>query len=309
MSGRVASGVTVFAAYGVLVGVSFVNGCSSSGNRAQSTESSTSTSTATTSSSSSTGGSSTSSSSSTAAADAEAGPSQAPACAAGTACSYPSPQPPDGGVIYNGGVFSGFCPSTYTFDGISQSWFGYSDSAAPKVTAAGTQTGCNGAGSCAFTVTGSGYAQYAGIGLTLANNAPLNVSQYDGIYAWVMGSTTGTRAGGAGVEYNTEVNNVVHIKFVTGADGGDEWDNNDYGFYCVIQPNCWTLCQSSFAQLAQDEGYGIDDASAFDTANVIKVQFEASGYTPSDGGSPDISVNFTVDNVAFFSGAGGGSEQ
>lgn len=309
MSARLASGVTVFAVYGVLAGVAFANGCSSSsGNRGASTESNTSTSTSSSTSTSGSTSTSTSTSTGSSSSSGAEAATEAPSCSGQPpACSFPT-APPDGGIIYNGGTSSGFCPSTYTFDGISQSWFGYSDPAAPKVTSGGVQNGCNGAGSCAYSVSGSGYAQYAGIGVTLGNNAPENVSQYDGIYAWVMGSTTDTRAGGVGTDYNTAVANVVHIKFVTGADGGDELDNDDFGFYCPIQPTCWTLCQSSFAALTQDSGYGIDDASAFDTQNVIKIQFEASAYTPPDSGTPSMTVNFTVDNVGFYAGSSPGGQ-
>jgi hypothetical protein len=214
----------------------------------------------------------------------------------------------DAGLLYNGGTAVGFCPSSGTFDGITQDWFAYSDPAGAKAVGSGTMNGCNGAGSCAFTVTGSGYAEYAGIGLTLGNpsNSPTSLSQYEegGIYAWIIGTDTNVRAGGMGSDYNTAENNVVHIKFSTGADGGDEFDNDDFGFYCPIQPTCWTLCASTFANLTQDQGYGIDDASAFDFANVLKLEFEASAYTNPDGGSANMSLDFTVGNVGFFTGTG-----
>jgi len=243
-------------------------------------------------------------------ADAEAGPEQAPSCGGAstvTACSYPI-QPPASGIVYSGGAANGICSSTYTFDQISQSWFGYNDSelSAANVNVTGQPMGCNGAGTCTATLSGSGYAEYAGIGFPLASGAPLNISQYDGFYAWVMGTTTDTRGGGMDGSYNTDSPNVVHLKFVTSADGGDELNGNDFGFYCAIQPNCWTLCQSTFASLTQDQGYGIE-ASAFDSANVSKVQFEASAYDPPDGGTASISVNFYVDNIAFFAGDAGES--
>lgn len=308
MSAKVASGITVVAAYGLLFGAAVANGCSSPGSRTTTTSSTTSTST-----SSSTTPTSTATSTSTEE-DSSTPTVDAAAVYDGNNCSctFPSNVPASNGLIYNGGLLSGtFCPSSFTYDGVTNSWFSYSDGTvdASAFTTGGMAPGCGGTTSCAFYAAGQGFTNYgAGIGFTLNNNAIFDASGFTGMYAWLQGTTTGTRGPGF-----TSSNNTVHVKFVTALpDGGDPREGDDFGAYCVINQDagagCYTLCPMPFAGLTRDGYKGVDAGApnpatdVFDPQNLVKIQFEFSSYMAEDSSVGDVGFNVSVGAAAFYIG-------
>lgn len=215
-------------------------------------------------------------------------------------------------LIYNGGIPVGTCPTQFTFDGVTNNWFGYNDGTndAGTFTHTAMEPGCGGAGSCAYyaSSTGAGFTNYgAGVGLTLNNNANFDASQFNGLMVYMMGTTQGTRTNGFMPQ-----NDIVHVKLVTALpDGGDERNGDDYGGYCPLDNDagagCFTLCQLPFAGLTRDGFRGVDSGAPnpatdmFDPQNLQKIQFEFSLYSAPDGGVPTpVTFNVVIGYVTFY---------
>lgn len=309
MSAKLASGVTVFAAYGVLLGVVFANGCSSTsgvrdaGAGSTDTNSSTGTGTATTGTGTGTATTNTSTGTST------TSTSTSTEADAAVTCGCPS-TPPTSGLLYNGGIPVGTCPQQFTFAGVTNSWFGYNDGTSDSGMFVHTaqEPGCAGPNSCAFYASGSGYTGYgAGVGFTLNNNSIYDASSYTGLMVYMMGTTQGTRSNNF-----SQADNTVHVKFVTALqDGGDPREGDDYGAYCPLSQDagagCFTLCQLPFAGLTRDGFRGVDSGAPnpatdmFDPQNLVKIQFEFSLYQASDASVPNpVSFNVVIGYVSFY---------
>src|SRR5580658_4038270 len=69
----------------------------------------------------------------------------------GSACTCPVTGA-DSGVLYVGGSATGTCPSAFTFNGVSNSWFAYNDGTvdAGLSTHTAETGGCDGPNTCAF---------------------------------------------------------------------------------------------------------------------------------------------------------------
>jgi hypothetical protein len=186
------------------------------------------------------------------------------------------------GIIYEGGTaVAGSCATTFEFDGVSNSWFSYSDGTGNTGSFSPTadQTGCEGPDTCAFHTSGSGFTGYgAGAGFTLNNNATFDASSFTGLNVHLKGTTRGTR----GANF-TESSNTVHVKFVTEqTDGADPPNGDDYGFFCTIEQagSCYSRCQIPFMDLAR-EAYdaGVAGMPPFTPSALVKIQFEFDAYS------------------------------
>jgi hypothetical protein len=215
-------------------------------------------------------------------------------------------------TIYQGTLPAGFCPTGFTYKGVSQDWFPYNDGTSDAGTqAAGQQAdGCDGQMNCAYHTSGSGYTDYgAGAGITLADNAIFDASQFSGLNVYLKGFTTGTRGPGF-----SSLNNAVHVKFITGSSADasvDPRNGDDYGGYCPIDGGdaggCYTLCHLPFSALTRD-GFRSTDSGApnpttdvFDPKNLVKIQFEFSLYSAPDGGVPEpVSFDVWIDGISWF---------
>jgi hypothetical protein len=226
------------------------------------------------------------------------------AVADGPVCACPLPSLPANGLLYNGGTPAGTCPTSFTYDYVSNSWFSYSDGTVNGGTFIHTADfgGCDGADSCAFHTSGAGYTGFgAGVGFTLNDNVPFDASSFSGLDVYLRGTTTGTR----GLDFS-QANNTVHVKLVTGgSDGGDPLEGDDYGAYCPIQQDggtCYTLCHIPFVGVTRD-GYVNAGVTVFEPQALVKIQFESTAYIPApDSGIAATPVGFDVwiDNVAFY---------
>jgi len=177
--------------------------------------------------------------------------------------------------------------------------------------AAADHGGCDTSDGCAYHTTGSGYTNYgAGVGFTFASNAIFDASSYTGISVWLKGTTKGTRTAGYSAADNT-----VHVKFVTGSPddaGVDPRNGDDFGLYCPTTADdagtadCYVQCQIPFAMLQRDGFHSVDSGAPdpatdmFDPQNLVKVQFEFSSYTDSDGGVPvPVSFDLWIDGISW----------
>jgi hypothetical protein len=212
------------------------------------------------------------------------------------------------GNIYQGGMpVGGVCATTFALNGVSNSWFAYSDGTADAASFSHTAdlTGCEGPDSCAFHTSGSGFTGYgAGVGFVLNNNATFDASSFTGLNVYLKGTTTGTRRAGF-----TMSNNTVHVKFVSEQpDGADPLNGDNYGFDCPIVGTCYTLCQVPFSMLTV-EAYdaGVTSMPSIQTvlSNLVKIQFEFDAYSvKTDSGAlvdpTPVSFDVMIDNVAFY---------
>jgi hypothetical protein len=215
-------------------------------------------------------------------------------------------------TLYSGMLNTmGTCGST--IDYLMGTWFSYNDgTTGATMTETAEATAC-GSTACSYHVTGSGFTGYgAGVGFNLSSSgmAAIDVSTagFTGLIVTLKGTTTGTRTTGYAMG-----DNFVHVKLPTTTNR----DGDDYGGYCPVSGN-WTQCMLPFfgpeggpGGLTRD-GFGRADAGApdvatdvFDLANVEKVQFEFSSYTPpaDDAGTPPSStVSFDVwfADIAFY---------
>lgn len=306
MSARLASGVSICVAYGLLVGAICANGCGgSAASRTAAADAQGDSTSAGDTSVSSNEAASSDSPGTTAADSATSEGGSATACT----CPFPSTVTvPEAGILYMGEMPIGRCSSSLN---ATNSWFGYNDGsvsadAGTFVSAAGLE-GCDGPGTCAFHATGAGYTDWgAGVGFTLNDNDAFDASMFTGLILYLRGTTTGTRGMGF-----TQADNSVHVKFVNFSasanegDGGDPLYGDDYGAYCDIAQDagtCYTKCQIPFSEVYRD-GYLHLDAGMppFDPTTLAKIQFEFDLYSPATGPVPaPVGFDVWIDNVAFY---------
>src|SRR5262249_23175088 len=149
----------------------------------------------------------------------------------------------------------------------------------------GTLGGRAGATDCAMRSTGINAQQYAGMGVNLEQAGILlcgaDATEFTGIQFWVKGSSTNTY----GLAYQPAPN-TLRIQIITMM---DDTGFDEYGFWCTMNPDTWSLCGSSFADLKQ-EGWG-PKASPFDKSQVRTVNFMLKHQ---DGTDP-INFDFWID--------------
>jgi hypothetical protein len=197
------------------------------------------------------------------------------------------------------------------FDGQTNYWFHYDDGTLEGGTwTYGTDKGgCDVASHCAYHALGAGFSGYgAGVGLTLNNNNPFDASSFGGIQLYLRGTTLGTRGPGFSSQ-----NDILHVKFVTGATTDASFDprlGDDFGTYCPTggaeAGTCYEPCTILWSGLTRDGFKGADSGAPdpatdmFDPANLVKLQFEFSSYSP-DGVTDPTPVSFDVwiDAIAF----------
>jgi hypothetical protein len=211
-------------------------------------------------------------------------------------------------TVYLGGASAGICPAGFLYNGATQDWFSYSDgtSDAGDFIHGQAAGGCNIAADCAYHTSGSGFTGYgAGAGITLNANAIFDASRYNGLDLWLRGFTVGTRGPGL-----TSLDNVVHVKFVTGP-GADPRQGDDYGAYCPLAgadaDSCYAPCHIPFAAVFRDGTRSVEAGAPdptidiFDPQNVVKIQFELSAYSDSNGSDPvPVSFDVWIDGIAWF---------
>jgi hypothetical protein len=209
------------------------------------------------------------------------------------------------GTIYLGGAPSGSCPTSFSYDGVTNYWFSYDDGTLEGGTWSHKTDigGCDVTDHCAYHAQGGGFTGYgAGVGLTLNNNAPFDASMFGGMQLYLRGVTQGTRGPGFSAQ-----DNVLHVKFVTGATTDASFDprlGDDFGAYCPLADaeasTCYEPCTLQFSGLTRDGFRGADSGAPdpstdmFDPANLVKLQFEFSSFSEPDGGPGPTPVAFDV---------------
>jgi hypothetical protein len=216
-------------------------------------------------------------------------------------------------TIFLGGSSVGICPAGFAYNSATQDWFSYNDgsSTAGNYIHAQEVGGCDDVvASCAYHTSGSGFTGYgAGSGITLNSNAIFDASPYNGLDVWMRGFTRGTRGPGF-----SALDNVVHVKFVTSAPrdaAADPRQGDDYGAYCPVAgtdaASCYTRCHIPFSALTRDGLKSLDAGApdpatdVFDPQDLVKIQFEFSAYSNSNGTDPvPVSFDVWIDGIAWF---------
>jgi hypothetical protein len=150
--------------------------------------------------------------------------------------------------------------------------------------------GRSGTEDCALHIAGSSLDDWGGgAALLLDDGYTVDGSRFGGLRLWLKGWSKGGYRADASSGDKVPADNWLRVQVKTGETSRD----GDWGFFCSMKSDSWTLCESRFADLGweyESQYYEFDPGELRGLGLVIS--------TPD--GQKVISYDFWVDDIHFF---------
>jgi hypothetical protein len=218
---------------------------------------------------------------------------------ASEACVFPEDAPP-AATLFSGQLEDDACRINLDAP-YGTFWYSYQDSDGDPAVSQGARAPACADDTCSLRVQGpvpgsDDFSVYgAGVGFQLAlDGGELDASRFSGLQYWVRGNIQGTRDTDGSSSPQT-----LRLKIVTATDRlGD-----DFGMYCRIDPQSWTLCRQDFSELARDGFASTLDprVDVFDPRELVRIEFEFPLFRDAAGSIPTpLGFDIELAAISFF---------